>query len=174
MRGIDHALFLDMESSSSKRKYGSSSSPAIGPGLVVEALLTRKWRSLGIVEIGEVVVAVVSILGFIVGAGGEGHGLRRRQAVGLLSGEELRCICSERAEVLPLPRWKTKGDGSKCGNQPQTSLRNVGMKGGGLETLRLRRMGVVGLLERSGTGAHTTASLVHRQTSSWKRNHGSC
>lgn len=51
---------------------------------------------MGIVEVIEVVVAVVSMPGFIVGAEGEKHWLRGRQAVGLLSGEELRGICSER------------------------------------------------------------------------------
>lgn len=46
MRGIDCALFLDIGSSSSNRRYGSSSSSwAIGPGLVVEALLARRWGS---------------------------------------------------------------------------------------------------------------------------------
>ena len=50
---------------------------------------------MGVVEIVEVVVAVVSMPGLVVGAEGEEHRLRRRQAVGLLSGEELRCICSE-------------------------------------------------------------------------------
>lgn len=46
MRGIDCALFLDMGSSSSRRRYGSSSSSsAIRPGLVVEALLARRWGS---------------------------------------------------------------------------------------------------------------------------------
>ena len=50
---------------------------------------------MGIVEVIEVVVAVVPMPGFVVGTEGEEHWLRRRQIVGLLSGEELRGICSE-------------------------------------------------------------------------------
>ena len=72
MGGIDCALFLDMGSSSPNRRYGSSSS-AIGPGRVVEALLAHIW---GIIDVIEVVVAVVSVSGLIVGAEGGEHSLR--------------------------------------------------------------------------------------------------
>ena len=50
---------------------------------------------MGIVEVIDVVVAVVSMPGFVVGTEGEEHGLGGRHSVGLLPGEKLRSICSE-------------------------------------------------------------------------------
>lgn len=50
---------------------------------------------MGIIEVIEVAVAVVSVSGFVVGTEGEKHRLGRRQTVGLLSGEELRSIRSK-------------------------------------------------------------------------------
>ena len=50
---------------------------------------------MGVIEVIEVMVAVVSVSGSIFGSEREEHRLRGRQTVGLLSGEELRRICSE-------------------------------------------------------------------------------